>query len=489
MPSIRELGRVDQWWYSKVAPILAVGYSASLFYRVPVMATARSILLIIFIIFCVGIYGHIVNDIFDIDVDRRAGKRNQMAVFTPWQRFGFCALAIGFGFAPLAFVSHSRTSFVLLVIEYLLPTVYAIPPLRLKELGALGVLCDSLGAHVGPCLFVLSILAHDASHPSLVHSHAGVAFASLVSVWALCLGLIGIIIHEFEDRENDLQSGIRTFATGISFAQVRKFANGLYAVELCAFAGMAALLARVAPLLVAALYVYTLMVTLKVSRHWSYYRHVAGERTSIQWWQFSHPFYEYYFPLAVALQCAWVHPALAFFPVFQLALFAHTLRQQLPDLRAFPRTANEVFRQWSTWIIWRGRLDLDQDASARVRPGAFPLIDARIEIERSGTDAWSIRIVRPGLTVRAGQRYRVSLTVRADCTRRILFGVWQDHAPWEGLGFCEERQISRNWLHISKKFTAGKDDASGYLGLWLGGESGAVEVRQCSIRASGPKIN
>lgn len=488
MPSIRELGRVDQWWYSKVAPVLAISYSASLLYRVSALATARAILVIAFVGLCAGTYGHIVNDVFDIDVDRRAGKRNQMAGFASWQRFAFCVLAAGLGFAPFAVISHSRTSLGLLAAEFLLPTIYSIPPLRLKEHGALGVICDALGAHLVPCLFVLSVLAHDAGNPKFVSSQSGIAFVWFAGVWALCLGLIAILIHEFEDRENDLRSGIRTFATGHSFAQVRWPVSGLYIAELCAFAGMAGLLIRVAPLIATAAIVLALMVTLKVSRQWSHYRHYDEQRTTIQWWQFGHPLYEYYFPMAAALQCAWAHPALVFFPMLQIGVFAHTFRQQLPELRATPAMANDLIRQWKTWLLWGGRLDADPNAGARISSGVLPLIDARVEIEHGGTDPWNVRLVRPGLTVRAGQQYRVHLMVRADRERRILFGVWQDHAPWEGLGLCEEWTISSRWLHISSRFIARDDDAHGYLGLWLGGETGSVEVRRCSIRAAGRKI-
>ncbi len=480
MPSIRELGRVDHWWYSKVAPALAVAYSASLLYRLGPLATARSILLIAFVGLCAGSYGHVINDVFDIEVDRLAGKRNHMANFRPWQRFLICGLLIGAGFGPSILISHSSTTLVLLGLEYLLPTIYSVPPLRLKEFGALGVLCDSLGAHLVPCLYVLSVVTHEAGDPALTHSRSAVAFVWLVAAWALCLGLIAIVIHEFEDRENDLRSGIRTFATGLSFAQVRWPVTVLYAAELCAFAGIAILLIRPAPLVAVFAVVYALTLAIKVVRHWNYFRRYEEDRRTIQWWQFSHPFYEFYFPLAAALQCAWRHPALTPFPVLQLTFFAHTFREQLPDLRALPVIATE--------LLWRGRLDLDHGARARIRPAFFPMLGARVEIEESGTEPRSVRLVRPRLRLRAGQGYRVSVTVRADCARRILVGVWQDHAPGDGLGFCEECQVSPQWLHLSKGFTAPVDERHAYVGFWIGREAGVVEVRHCSIQAVGPKI-
>ena len=105
LPSARVLGRVDNWWYSKVAPALALSYCSVLMYHVATWPAARSILLIAFVGLCAGSYGHIINDVFDIEVDRSAGKRNHMAKFTPMQRFLLCAVTVALGFAPALFVS------------------------------------------------------------------------------------------------------------------------------------------------------------------------------------------------------------------------------------------------------------------------------------------------------------------------------------------------------------------------------------------------
>jgi 4-hydroxybenzoate polyprenyltransferase len=343
MFSIREV-RGHQWWFSKVAPALAVSYCAALVYRVSAADTARAILLIAFVGLCAGSYGHIVNDIFDIEIDRRAGKQNRMAGFARWQRFLFCAVTLVMGFAPAALLSCSRTSLALLAVEYLLPTLYSVPPFRLKESGTLGVLCDAMGAHLVPSLYVISLLAHHAADPALLRTRTGVAFLCTVAAWALCLGLIGIIIHEYQDRANDLQSGIRTFATGLLFSRLRRLLSQFYAVEICAFVGLAVTLLTAAPLVAASAILFALTLVVKVARHWIFYRRTHEEATMIQWWQLTHPYYEFYFPLAAALQCAWLHPGLAPLPLLQVALFAPTLYAQLPELQALPGAAFQLFR-------------------------------------------------------------------------------------------------------------------------------------------------
>jgi hypothetical protein len=73
--------------------------------------------------------------------------------------------------------------------------------------------------------------------------------------------------------------------------------------------------------------------------------------------------------------------------------------------------------------------------------------------------------------------------MRADKPREILFGVWQDHAPWQAAGFSEQFRLSDHWQCIRRRFTAVDDEPRGYLGLWLGGDAGSVDVRRWTIRA------
>ena len=481
MPSVRVLGRVDNWWYSKVAPAIAISYCAALMYQVPAWATARSILLIAFVGLCAGSYGHIINDVYDIEVDRNAGKRNHMARFKPWQRFAFCALTLGLGFAPVLFVSYSPTSLLLIAIEFLLPTIYSIPPIRLKGRGALGLVCDSLGAHMVPCLYVISVLAHVAGNPSLIHTTRSILFISCTAVWALTLGLIGILIHEFEDRENDLRSGIRTFATDVDFSVVRLPMTIFYIIELCAFAGMVTILFPVAPAVAIATGLFALMVTVKLASHWPHYRHYEVDGTAIQWWQLSHPLYEAYLPVAAAIQCAWIYPWLAIFPVMQFAVFAATFQQQAAELE-------EALRQSLSWIAWGGRLDVDPTAKAWAWPYIIPFIGTRVTIGQCGSDRWNIRLARPGIRIVAGKQYSIAFLVRSKHPRRIAFGVWQDHAPWDGLGFSEEIEVSRKWQAVGRRFVAATNDPRGYLGFWVGGEPGSVDLLVCYIRPTSAKL-
>ena len=474
--SARVLGRVDNWWFSKVAPALALSYCSALVFHVTAWPAARSFLMIAFVGLCAGSYGHIINDVFDIEVDRKAGKRNHMAAFSPWRRFGFCALTLGLGFAPALFIPCSSISLLLLAVEFLLPTIYSIPPIRLKGRGALGLVCDSLGAHLVPCLYVISVFASQVVDPSLLHRGSSTAFVWFAAVWALCVGLIGILIHEFEDRENDLQSGIRTFATDTQFATVKTSLTLLYVVELSAFAGLTTVLFPVAPVIGVAGIVFVFLIALKLAAHWQHYRHYERDATAIQWWQLSHSFYEAYLPLAAAIQCAWAFPVLTIFPVLQFTVFASTFKAQWAELI-------DVLRSALPLLAFRGRMDVESTADARVWPILVPLPGARVVVREPGSAAWMIRLVRPGVSVKAGTEYSVRFHIRAERERTIAFGVWQDHAPWDGAGYYEDLRVSPAQSVIERIFIAPVDEPEAYLGFWLGGEAGAVDVLWCSIRA------
>ena len=74
----RRAVRLDDWWYSKIPPLLAVAYLQALVAHVSSTRLAEVLPCALLSIVCVAAYGHVVNDIFDVDADRRAGKANAM---------------------------------------------------------------------------------------------------------------------------------------------------------------------------------------------------------------------------------------------------------------------------------------------------------------------------------------------------------------------------------------------------------------------------
>ena len=102
------------------------------------------------------------------------------------------AALLGLGAAGLWTLPWNPVGAGLLALNFLLPTIYSVPPFRLKERGLAGVVSDTCGSHVVPTLFtavsVLGSATWEQPLPrSLVLAGAG---------WALCLGLRGMRVSQ-----------------------------------------------------------------------------------------------------------------------------------------------------------------------------------------------------------------------------------------------------------------------------------------------------
>ena len=204
----RALGlvRFGNWWAHKIPPLLLVVYIELIRRHASLSQSVAAIGVLLFCVSCVAAYGHVVNDWCDIADDQRAGKPNAMRDLRVAQR---AALSVGFivaGFVVLAPFSNAWPARIVLAVNYLWPTLYSIPGVRLKERGLLGVFSDAAGSHITPTLFAFAAVSLFVSAP------ANVAVLTAVLLWATVLGIKGILYHQIADRANDEMAGVATFA-------------------------------------------------------------------------------------------------------------------------------------------------------------------------------------------------------------------------------------------------------------------------------------
>src|ERR1700686_1384627 len=118
--------RPGHWFVSKIPPLLAVAYLEILRSGIAPHHAARVLACSLLSIFCVAIYGHVLNDIFDQETDRLANKVNRLATMRPvWRGLLPPAFLIG-GFLPTLAAHYSIGSLLLLTLNSLWPTVYSI---------------------------------------------------------------------------------------------------------------------------------------------------------------------------------------------------------------------------------------------------------------------------------------------------------------------------------------------------------------------------
>jgi hypothetical protein len=289
---------------------------------------------------CVATYGHIVNDACDVEADRRANKPNAMANLGVGARTLLALVFFALGFLPASVAGYSYLTLALLAANYLWPTLYSIPGIRLKERGLFGVVCDAMGSHVTPTLLCLSAF-------DLVRADASIGlwmFGGAATLWAAVLGIKGILHHQIYDRVNDIESGTVTFATVVGPARIIRFLTWFnIAVELPVSAGLTATVLYPCPFAAAALALYVSTQTL---------RYRLGERLTMasdaQMTRAILPFtneqfYTLWLPMAAALQLAVTGAGFWWLPVVQAGAFYNNLAAERAELTSL---AQALLRRW-----------------------------------------------------------------------------------------------------------------------------------------------
>lgn len=319
LSSFFKIIRASEWWLYKIAPLLAVAYAEILLIHLPRFQSIITVLTFLLSISSVAAYGYIVNDIFDIEVDCKAGKSNAMAQFLPWQRFLFCLVFVATGFAVPVLMKFGTLAIILLAINYLLPTLYSAPPLRLKERGIWGILSDAAGAHLIPTLFVAATFLHLSTAPQ----PNALTFSVIAAAWAFFAGVRDILLHQLWDRDNDLNAGISTFVTQLQPESVRLWINRLvFPCEIIVFSGLAVVLSRFSPWLLGFFTVYVLVTLTKLNITQTPLDPSPPVGQNI----IPHDLYEVWLPLALAILLVTRNPVFLIFFALTLVLFYPSIK-------------------------------------------------------------------------------------------------------------------------------------------------------------------
>lgn len=329
--------RPENWFVSKIPPLLAIAYLCLLRpgRTTTGMAAAGLLGCGLLSILCVAVYGHVVNDVFDKEADRLAGKVNRLAAMPPVVCALLAAALLVAGFLPGVTAGYSAGAFVLLALNYLWPTIYSAPLTRLKERGLWGVGCDALGSHITPTLFMLALLRGNES-PEL---------ALLATLWAAALGLKGILHHQIADRENDMQSGIVTFATLSHMQALQRFlARFNLLVELPVSAVFAGAISGWCPLAGIALLVYVAGETLKYKLGFQFAL-TADPQTIRPSVPFANEmYYVLWLPMTAGIQLGMSQQALLALPVLHALIFQQAITAQIADWRAIVQNTAHIYR-------------------------------------------------------------------------------------------------------------------------------------------------
>ncbi len=169
--------------------------------------------------------GYLFNDLFDIEKDTLAGKRNFLAGKPGWLIIILFLVSAAFVLMPWLFLPKTWLSLALIAVQLLLYMVYSVPPVRLKERGFAGIITDALYAHGIPSVLAAYTFALAAHH---LFSTVEIL---LLFAWQTISGARNIILHLAEDVEADKRAGSKNFVAGLAPSKFHLLLSALIVVE------------------------------------------------------------------------------------------------------------------------------------------------------------------------------------------------------------------------------------------------------------------
>lgn len=329
--SLKKAFRFEDWWFSKIPPLLAVALFLLLPGDLPLAESLLTIFCVFVSIICVAAYGYILNDVFDVESDALAGKLNSMSTRSGWQRFLACFLPLVLGFVPGLFAHYPPWGWGLLALNCLWPTVYSVPPIRIKERGFGGILLDAAGAHVTPTLFVLVVLSDSFQNAESL----GILRFATIACWSAVLGLKGILYHQLADWSNDEASATKTWARSMKREHLARFLPRFnIAVEFPANVALVLAFLPWSPLsgIFLLLYIFVEVIKNRLGFEFALDADPRNNRRTIPFC--NDLFYDCWLPLSVAVHLALSSPAWIWFPFVLILVFGRSFRVLLQDLRS-----------------------------------------------------------------------------------------------------------------------------------------------------------
>ncbi len=223
--------RVSEWWEYKFTPIIGTVFATAVLLNPPLILLLQYLLVLIISLVPGAAYVSILNDLTDIEDDKKAGKSNNFinnSIFKGYILLGICLLL---GLIVCSFLD--KYSLIFYLSAWIIFTLYSLPPIRLKNRGFLGVIADASGANMFPQLFAVALLTE------WMNKQIDYTWLSIISIWSLFWGIRVIIWHQLKDRTNDFKSGVKTFVQKVRLQTVinlcRRFT---FPIEITFFIGI-----------------------------------------------------------------------------------------------------------------------------------------------------------------------------------------------------------------------------------------------------------
>jgi 4-hydroxybenzoate polyprenyltransferase len=203
-----KLIRVWQW-RDKVTTTVIASLILSIDLQNPRQYLLFILLLIIYQSFVLS-YGFLVNSVADFESDSRIGKDTKLSNFSKTQIYFFMLiLATGILGIPFTFKNNIQIKMLSLFI-FFLATFYSLKPIRFKERGIVGILVSSLTQRAFIFLFFVLLISAD------------ILLSIILLLWLSLIGILTEMAHQLLDLENDIKTGVKTWASNLGMERAKK---------------------------------------------------------------------------------------------------------------------------------------------------------------------------------------------------------------------------------------------------------------------------
>ncbi len=259
-------------------------------------------------------FGYLFNDWCDIDSDQKARKQNLLSSWPQGIQLLFLFLLLVAALGSWYMLQKSIWVNLLYALQLLSLLAYSIKPIRLKERGIYGVLCDAFYGHVNPALITLTFFIDgETKNPVLV------LLLCLVAMVAAIKGVRNIILHQIDDRKKDNLAAVNTFVVKHGALFALTFVNNLLKSEMVFLLLMVLCISYILPPFILSFMLFAVITYLKFSG-WKL-SYLPARQLQFKFLFFLNDYFENYIPVFLSLLLAVQHHELFWIVPLHLVLF------------------------------------------------------------------------------------------------------------------------------------------------------------------------
>lgn len=317
------LTRSHEWWDHKTPQVLSLAYATAILANVPLYnLLAPGFLMIFASLIVIAVYASIINDFTDLEIDRACDKSNMMDKLKPGMRLLLLFVSLALVLTAAAFIYPNIYGVIFYLMIAVSISLYSFEPVRFKKRGIWGIISCASAEHFFPVLFSIAVITW--------YSNSKIDGYWLCAAGALSLiyGIRSILWHQFLDKENDMTSGIRTFAANIEPVSFKKWSRIIIVAEWVALLAVLSHLQLWLPVVFLLIYIVVILLRAKL-----FHSHIITVITPKEGYfqLLMLDYYSLFFPVSLLIYSAFKHPIDWIVLVIHLVLFHKILWYNLKD--------------------------------------------------------------------------------------------------------------------------------------------------------------